>query len=154
MRGSVADTWGRNGPGPGKAGLYLDLESPADQERLADAPGYLRRERERLVVLDEIHRVPRLFQVLRGIIDERIRGGEPAGQFLLLGSASMDLLRQSGESLAGRIAHLELSPLDVRELSEHEQTPLWIPGMIFVRCEEGGNILGSTLVCPRVASSA
>ena len=125
---AIAETSGSHGRGARKTGLYLDLESPADQERLADAQGYLSRERHRLVVLDEIHRAPRLFQVLRGIIDERIRGGEPAGQFLLLGSASMDLLRQSGESLAGRIAYLELAPLDVRELSESEQTLLWIRG--------------------------
>ena len=99
-----------------KAGVYLDLESPADQARLADAQGYLGSLRGRLVVLDEIHRVPQLFQVLRGIIDERIRGGEAAGQFLLLGSASIDLLRQAGESLAGRIAYLELAPLDILEV--------------------------------------
>ena len=76
-----------------KKGLYLDLENPVDQEKLADARGYLATKRDRLVVLDEIHRAPHLFQTLRGVIDERIRGGEPAGQFLLLGSASMDLLR-------------------------------------------------------------
>ena len=112
----------------GKPGLYLDLENPADQERLADARGYLGARRGRLVVLDEIHRAPRLFQVLRGIIDERIHGGEPVGQFLLLGSASMDLLQQSGESLAGRIGYLELAPLDVRELDRAARTRLWLRG--------------------------
>ena len=111
-----------------KAGLYLDLESAADQQKLSDAEGYLRQQRNRLVVLDEIQRTPGLFQTLRGVIDERIRAGEPAGQFLLLGSASMDLLRQSGESLAGRIAYLELGPLDVCELSSDEQTRLWVRG--------------------------
>ena len=119
---------GPRGQGARMAGLYLDLENPADQERLADARGYLGAQRHRLVVLDEIHRAPRLFQVLRGIIDERIREGEAAGQFLLLGSASMDLLQQSGESLAGRIGYLELSPLDVRELDEREQMRLWSRG--------------------------
>ena len=119
---------GPRGQGSRMAGLYLDLENPADQERLADARGYLGAQRHRLVVLDEIHRAPRLFQVLRGIIDERIREGETAGQFLLLGSASMDLLQQSGESLAGRIGYLELSPLDVRELDEREQMRLWSRG--------------------------
>ena len=112
----------------GGEGLYLDLENPVDREKLADAPGYLATKHDRLVVLDEIHRTPQLFQILRGIIDERIRGGEPAGQFLLLGSASMDLLRQSGESLAGRIAYLELGPLDIRELVERDQMRLWIRG--------------------------
>ena len=111
-----------------RKGLYLDLENPVDREKLADARGYLATKRDRLVVLDEIHRAPHLFQTLRGIIDERIRGGEPAGQFLLLGSASMDLLRQSGESLAGRIAYLELGPLDIRELAERDQMRLWIRG--------------------------
>ena len=111
-----------------KVGVYLDLESPADQARLADAQGYLGSLRGGLVVLDEIHRVPQLFQVLRGIIDERIRGGEAAGQFLLLGSASIDLLRQAGESLAGRIAYLELAPLDILEAKEVEQMRLWIRG--------------------------
>ena len=90
---------------PVKKGLYLDLESPVDREKLADAPGYLVTKRYHVVVLDEIHRAPHLFQTLRGIIDERIRGGESTGQFLLLGSALMDLLRQSGESLAGCIAY-------------------------------------------------
>ena len=113
---------------PVKKSLYLDLENPVDREKLADAPGYLATKRDCLVVLDEIHRAPHLFQTLRGVIDERIRGGEPAGQFLLLGSASMDLLRQSGESLAGRIAYLELGPLDIRELAESDQMRLWIRG--------------------------
>ena len=114
---------------PIKKGLYLDLESPVDREKLVDAPGYLVTKRDHLVVLDEIHRAPHLFQTLRGIIDERIRSGEPAGQFLLLGSASMDLLRQSGgESLAGRIAYLELGPLDIRELAQRDPMRLWIRG--------------------------
>ena len=126
---AIAQTGGGpRGQGPRKTGLYLDLENPADQERLGDARGYLGAQRNRLVVLDEIHRAPRLFQVLRGIIDERIREGETAGQFLLLGSASMDLLRQSGESLAGRIGYLELSPLDVRELDEGDHMRLWSRG--------------------------
>ena len=126
---AIAETGGGpRGQGARATGLYLDLENPADQERLADARGYLGAQRGRLVVLDEIHRAPGLFQALRGIIDERIRAGEAAGQFLLPGSASMDLLRQSGESLAGRIGYLELSPLDVRELNEREQGRLWSRG--------------------------
>ena len=80
------------------------------------------------MVLDEVQRAPELFQLLRVLIDERIRGGEPVGQFLILGSASIDLLRQSGESLAGRIAYLELSPLDIRETGEESRTSLWIRG--------------------------
>ena len=124
---TVADAGlGATSGGP-KPGLYLDLENPGHLARLADARGYLGSVRDRLVVLDEIHRVPDLFRVLRGIIDDRIRGGEPAGHFLVLGSASMDLMRQSGESLAGRIGYLELAPFDVREVAG-DQTPLWIRG--------------------------
>ena len=125
---AIADAGGPPGRGPGSKGLYLDLENPADREKLADPRGYLSRHRGRLVVLDEIHRTPGLFEVLRGLIDERIRAGDRTGQFLLLGSASMDLLRQSGESLAGRIAYIELAPLDVREVDRNEQTRLWIRG--------------------------
>ena len=125
---AIADAGGLPGRGPGSKGLYLDLENPADREKLADARSYLSRHRGRLVVLDEIHRTPGLFEVLRGLIDERIRAGDRTGQFLLLGSASMDLLRQSGESLAGRIAYIELAPLDVREVDRNEQTRLWIRG--------------------------
>jgi predicted AAA+ superfamily ATPase len=108
--------------------LYLDLENPVDLEKLADVHGYLGTQHGRLIVLDEVQRAPGLFQVLRGLIDERIHHGEPAGHFLLLGSASIDLLRQYSESLAGRIAYLELSPLDVREVGSEHQMRLWIRG--------------------------
>ena len=114
--------------GSGVPGLYLDLESPADQEKLTDAHSYLNAQRRRLVVLDEIHRAPRLFETLRGIIDERIFAGENSAQFLLLGSASMDLLQQSGESLAGRIAYMELAPFDIREVGRQARQRLWIRG--------------------------
>ena len=116
------------GGGIGKPGRYLDLESPADLERLSDPLAYLQAQRGRLVVLDEIHRTPQLFSVLRGAIDERIRAGEPFGQFLLLGSASVALLRQSGESLAGRIGYLELSPFDAREVDADALLRLWTRG--------------------------
>jgi hypothetical protein len=69
---------------------YLDLERPADLRRLDDADAYLRAQSGRLVIIDEIHRAPALFELLRGIIDERRRSGERAGHFLLLGSASLD----------------------------------------------------------------
>ena len=110
-------------------GVYLDLEDPADLEKLADPGAYLAAHRGRLVVLDEIHRMPTLFQILRGIIDERIRAGEAAGQFLLLGSASLELLRQAGETLAGRIGTLELGPFIGGEVGELEQVDrLWVRG--------------------------
>ncbi len=108
--------------------VHLDLEDPADLAKLADAAGYLRSLRRRLVVIDEVQRAPDLFQVLRVLIDERIRAGEVAGQFLLLGSAAPDLLRQSGESLAGRIAYLELAPLDVREVGGDVASRVWVRG--------------------------
>lgn len=107
---------------------YLDLERPADLDRLDDAGAYLESLGGQLVVLDEVHRVPELFQVLRGIVDERIRQGEHTGQFLLLGSASIELLHQTGETLAGRIGTLELGPFDIRELEPSGQTRLWIRG--------------------------
>ena len=108
--------------------VYLDLEDPADLAKLDDAAGYLRTFRSRLVVIDEVQRAPGLFQLLRVLVDERIRAGEAAGQFLLLGSAAPELLRQSGESLAGRIAYLELSPLDVRETGGDLASRLWVRG--------------------------
>ena len=125
---AIADAPPGTAAGSPEPGLYLDLENPAHLERLSDARGYLGSVRDRLVVLDEIHRVPDLFQVLRGIIDDRIRDGEPAGHFLILGSASMDLMRQSGESLAGRIGYLALDPLDIREAAPDDPTRLWIRG--------------------------
>lgn len=95
----------------GEGVAYLDLELPPDRARLEEPELYLGAQEGKLVILDEIHRAPEIFQTLRGLIDRRRRKGLKAGQFLVLGSASMDLLRQSAESLAGRIANLELPPL-------------------------------------------
>ncbi len=95
--------------------LYLDLEDPADAARLANAGRFLDLHRRRLVILDEVQRLPGLFQVLRGQIDARRREGRRSGHFLLLGSASGVLLRQSAESLAGRVAYHELPGLDALE---------------------------------------
>ena len=113
----------------GDRALYLDLERPADRRRLDDADAYLRAQTGRLVVLDEIHRLPGLFEVLRGIIDDRRAAGRRSGQFLLLGSASLDLMRQASETLAGRVAYVELAPVSGRELPRG--TPidrLWVRG--------------------------
>ena len=107
--------------------LYLDLESPQDAARLADPGRYLDLHAERLVILDEIQRMPDLFQVLRGQIDERRRRGRRFGQFLLLGSASAALLRQSSESLAGRVVYEELPGLNALEVGADHET-LWIRG--------------------------
>jgi predicted AAA+ superfamily ATPase len=114
--------------------LYLDLELPSAQRQLDDPEAFLLSHRDRLVILDEVQRVPEIFAILRGIIDIRIRSGEPSGQFLLLGSASGILLQQSSESLAGRMVQVELSPFQSRELiaashpvAQTLQT-LWIRG--------------------------
>ncbi len=108
--------------------VYLDLESPSDREKLADAALYLSGHEDKLVILDEVQRVPALFEVLRGLIDAGRRRHLGAGRFLLLGSASVDLLRQSGESLAGRIAYIELGPFDVLEVDGAQRDRLWIRG--------------------------
>ena len=108
--------------------IYLDLESAADRARLSDPAMFLDMHEDKLVILDEVHRLPGLFRELRGLIDRGRRKGSGNGRFLLLGSASMDLLRQSGESLAGRIAYAELAPFGVLEVPEAEQEKLWIRG--------------------------
>lgn len=109
-------------------GAYLDLEDPRDRAKLTDVHKYCERNADRLVVLDEIHRVPGLFEPLRGIIDRRRREGRRAGHFLLLGSASIDLLRQTGETLAGRVAYCEMQPLNVREAIHADADDLWHRG--------------------------
>lgn len=116
--------------GKGRDALYLDLEDRADRAKLDDPALFLERYEDQLVILDEIHRVPELFQDLRGVIDRGRRRGKRAGRFLMLGSASMDLLRQSGESLAGRIAYVEMGPLDAREVPGDVDSlnRLWVRG--------------------------
>lgn len=108
--------------------VYLDLESTADRAKLSDVELYLKDHEDRLVIFDEVHRVPDLFRSLRGLIDRGRRKGKRAGRFLLLGSASMDLLRQSGETLAGRVAYLELNPFDVLEVDASARDRLWVRG--------------------------
>lgn len=108
--------------------LYLDLEQPGDTARLADPARYLGAQAGRLVVLDEIQRQPDLFRVLRGQIDERRRQGWRSGQFLLLGAASDALLRQSSESLAGRVVYDELPGLTAREVGGAAEQQLWVRG--------------------------
>lgn len=115
----------------GKRALYLDLELPSDRAKLSDPELYLGEHEDQLVVLDEIHRLPGIFQTLRGLIDKRRRKGKRAGQFLLLGSASIELLQQSAESLAGRIAYEELRPFSLQEVAETSKGAadrLWVRG--------------------------
>ncbi|BBM70093.1 ATP-binding protein [Rhodothermus marinus] len=109
-------------------GVYLDLESPRDLAKLSDPEAYLLLHLGELVILDEVHRVPGLFPILRGLIDQARRRGKRAGLYLLLGSASLDLLRQSGESLAGRVRYLELTPFFVLEPTDRPLEALWLRG--------------------------
>lgn len=108
--------------------IYLDLESVQDLAKLSQPELYLQDHQDRLVIIDEIHRLPGLFPVLRGLIDKGRRTGLRAGRFLLLGSASLDLLKQSGETLAGRIAYLELSTFNVAEAGDLPMDRLWLAG--------------------------
>ena len=115
----------------GEKSLYIDLELPSDRAKLNDPELYLAQHEDRLVILDEIHRLPGIFQTLRSLIDRRRRKGMKTGHFLLLGSASVDLLQQSAESLAGRIAYQELAPFSLQEVANAKAgTPdqLWSRG--------------------------
>jgi predicted AAA+ superfamily ATPase len=112
----------------GRPAIYLDLESEADRAKLSDPGLYLPQHADKLVILDEIQRVPQLFQSLRGLIDAGRRRGQGKGRFLVLGSASIDLLKQSSETLAGRIRYLELAPLAASEVGAKRLDPLWLRG--------------------------
>ena len=114
--------------GERQASVYLDLEDEDDRVKLSNASLYLADHESELVILDEVHRVPELFQRLRGIIDQGRRHGKANGRFLLLGSAAMDLLKQTGESLAGRISYLELGPFNALEIDPVAIETLWVRG--------------------------
>ncbi len=109
-------------------GIYLDLESPRDLNKLEDPELFFEANSDKLICLDEIHRAPDLFSVIRSHVDKTRR----KGQFLILGSASPALLKQSAESLAGRITYQELTPLLLNELPsfsfDSHSTPLWLRG--------------------------
>ncbi len=115
--------------------VYLDLEDRLDLEKVRDISLFHTENREKLIILDEIQRLPEVFAPLRGIIDKERRQGNKAGQFLFLGSASIDLLQQSSESLAGRIAYIELYPINLLEfataediISQATTNTLWLRG--------------------------
>lgn len=108
--------------------LYLDLQLPSDLLVLSDAERYFAEHEKRLIIIDEIHRYPNLFSILRSVIDVGRRRGLRNNRFLLLGSASMDLMRQSSESLAGRIAYLELTTFNVLEINDDQLDDLWVRG--------------------------
>jgi len=114
-----------------RSALYLDLEAPEDLLKLSDPSAFLSLHRDKLVIVDEVQRAPDLFMVLRGLIDKNRRAGRKGEQYLLLGSASIDLLRQSSESLAGRISYIELAGLNVLEVPAtmaEEIQKLWLRG--------------------------
>ncbi len=114
-----------------RSALYLDLENTEDLLKLSDPYAFLSIHSDELVIVDEIQRSPDLFMVLRGLIDKNRRAGRKGDQFLLLGSASIDLLRQSSESLAGRISYIELSGLNVLEVPSAKPEDihrLWLRG--------------------------
>lgn len=111
--------------------IYLDLESPTDLAKLTEPEAYFDLYKGKLIILDEIQRTPELFAVLRGVIDRRRREGFRTAQFLILGSASLDLLKQASESLAGRIAYQELTginSLEINNLKDTNQENLWLRG--------------------------
>lgn len=111
--------------------VYLDLENSVDLEKVRDIESFQRENSNKLIILDEVQRLPEVFAPLRGIIDRERRKGNRTGQFLFLGSASIDLLKQSGESLAGRIAYIELHGVDTLEYagsSLEKINNLWLRG--------------------------
>jgi predicted AAA+ superfamily ATPase len=112
----------------GHDAVYLDLESEADRARLAEPELYFADHADELVILDEIQRAPGIFEALRGTIDRGRREDKGTGRFLLLGSAAVELLAQSGETLAGRVAFTELAPLDVTEVGGDDLDKLWVRG--------------------------
>ena len=107
--------------------VYLDLENPGDLAKLDDPFAFFNLHKDDLVCLDKIQRAPDLFSILRSIIDERARNG----QFLILGSAGRDLIRQSSETLAGRISYLNLTPFLLSEtdaVKKDDIRRLWLRG--------------------------
>ena len=123
--------------------VYLDLELPSDIQKLSEPELFFRQQGKKLICLDEIQRMPEIFPVLRSLIDEnRING-----RFLILGSASPDLIRQSSETLAGRIAYLELTPFLFNESNikdrENALATYWLrggfPESFMARSDEAGN---------------
>ncbi|MDO9101577.1 MAG: ATP-binding protein [Candidatus Nitrotoga sp.] len=109
--------------------LYLDLEDRDDRNRLSNPALFFEAVEDRLVILDEIHRMPEIFETLRGVIDKGRRKGKGKGRFLILGSAAIDLLRQS-ETLAGRIAYIEMTALTATEVEDSRaaRDRLWLRG--------------------------
>lgn len=118
-----------------KPHIYLDLERPSDLAKLSNPELYLQRHSDKLIIIDEIQRRPDLFPILRSLIDENKRQGYTTNQFLLLGSASGDLLQKSSETLAGRIDYIDMYGLNLLEVggppaskTNDSQEKLWLRG--------------------------
>lgn len=108
--------------------VYLDMERFADRTVLEEPDLYLDEQAGRLVIIDEVQLMPGLFGAIRGQIDRRRRAGHRTGQFLLLGSASNTLLRQTAESLAGRVSYHELTGFTLEEAGQGALSQLWLRG--------------------------
>ena len=98
--------------------IYFDLESPADRQKFFEPQLLLTSLQDECVIIDEVQRMPELFPLLRHLIDTKKR----AGRFLLLGSASPDLVKNTSETLAGRVYYLNISPLNITELQPKNNT--------------------------------
>ena len=116
-----------------KKTAYLDLELDSDLAKLEEPEGYLRRFENQLLIIDEVQRKPDLFRVLRGLVDIRKSAGEKSGHFLLLGSASRDLLQHTSETLAGRIRYLELKPFTILEIYNNTDPSVFNPEKLWFR---------------------
>lgn len=114
----------------GRPSVYLDLENYQDLAKLENPIAYFELHADKLIILDEVQRKPDLFAILRGLVDKGRRSGHKYGQFLILGSASLELLRQSSESLAGRIVYVEMSSISIAEIKNDRSAiqNLWLRG--------------------------
>jgi predicted AAA+ superfamily ATPase len=113
--------------------VYLDLENRLDLQKAQDIEAFHKANSDKLIILDEVQRLPDIFAPIRGLIDQQRRKGNKVGQFLFLGSASIDLLKQSSETLAGRISYIEMFPVNVLEYAKSAQhdeavNDLWLKG--------------------------
>lgn len=109
--------------------IYIDLEDYIEREGVMQNPKlFCKQHKDELIIFDEIQNTPELFPVLRGVIDKRRREGRDSGQFLLLGSASLELVKQAGKRLAGRVAYLDMTPLHALEVGKENVEKLWTRG--------------------------
>jgi predicted AAA+ superfamily ATPase len=111
-----------------KPTLYLDLERHSDVAKISDPEYFLLQHLDKLVILDEVQRIPSILPALRSLIDQRKRSGDRFGQYLLLGLSSKVLLQKTSDSLAGRICYLDIGGLNVLEIGSSNLNQLWVRG--------------------------